>query len=107
MPGVPAGIPMTEDHKSFLDDLDRPIYKYGTERTPSGPPRYCFWFGRHKKRNAFALWKFYTHKAINEAPECVVTSYSLTHFVKVAKELGLHISKAEREQLAETSKLGE
>jgi hypothetical protein len=88
-----------EKRHIFLDDMIEPIRKYGEECTATGIPRYTFWFGRYKEVDAFALWKFNNHKPVTDPPECVVTSYALRHFIKTAKEVGLHISKAEQRQL--------
>lgn len=90
-------------NKIFLDDLVEPHRKQGEERTASGSSRYTFWFGSYKAIAAFGLWKFNNRKMVSDPPECIVTSFTLRHFVKAARDVGLHIPKAEQRQLEEES----
>lgn len=89
---------------STLEDFVEPIRKHGEERLPSGCPRYEFLFGRrpNRKIDTFTLFKFYRNKSLIAPPECMLTSFSLAHFVKSARSVGLHISAEEQRQLAVT-----
>lgn len=71
--------------------------KYGEERTPGGSPRYLFWFG--VEGTSFILYKLKAWRSVGDPPACVLMSFTLKDFVKQAKEVGLHISKAERDKL--------
>lgn len=89
---------------STLEDFVKPIRKHGEECTPAGVPRYEFLFGRRpgRKIDTFTLFKFFRYKSLIDPPECMLTSFSLAHFVKSAKAVGLHISAEEQRQLAVT-----
>lgn len=86
----------------FLDILVDPLHKNGEETTPSGGLRWIFWFGRHKQDGQFYLFKFNNYKTINEPPYCVLTCPTITAFVQTAKDVGLHISAADKRRLTQT-----
>jgi hypothetical protein len=92
---------MGEKLVSTLEDFVTPIRKHSEECTPGGVPRYEFLFGRrpNRKIETYTLFKFFRHKSIIDPPECMLTSFSLSHFVKSAEAVGLHISAAEQRQL--------
>lgn len=89
---------------STLEDFVEPIRRYGEERTLAGAYRYQFLFGRRPNRQieTYTLFKFFQHKSLIDPPELMLTSFSLSHFVKSAKAVGLHISKADQRKLKET-----
>lgn len=76
--------------------------RYGEERTPSGEPRYLFWFGVHN--GAFFVWKFQVRRPVNQAPVCVVMCPFMRYLDTTTKEIGLRLTKKERDELAEEMK---
>jgi hypothetical protein len=91
---------MSSSKDFFLEFINSPNQHrtHGKELTPGGMRRYMFWFGAYEGR--FIAYKFMSYRTIDQAPVCVITSFSLRDFVQTAKQIGLHITKAERDALA-------
>lgn len=80
---------------------DMQFTRNGHETTPGGTPRYKFWFGVDNSVDVkrFGLFKFNRHRTIVEAPETIAICFKLSDFVKTTKNLGLNLTKKEKDDL--------